>query len=111
MPRASHGTYWGFSVRVARSLHRVFKDCPYKGGGYDMSIGTSGDRVYGAHQGYDARQGLRCIADVMRRMRESCICDDAPGTTVCSFAGCICFFKHIEHDFARLVLPRFKHVC
>lgn len=30
----------GFSVRVARSLSRVLKEAPWKGG-YDLSIGTS----------------------------------------------------------------------
>ncbi|KFM67328.1 hypothetical protein X975_04935, partial [Stegodyphus mimosarum] len=32
--------YWGYNVRLAKSLSAVFSECPFKGG-YDLSIGTS----------------------------------------------------------------------
>lgn len=29
-PRASSGTYWGYTVRIASGLTAVFSNCPYK---------------------------------------------------------------------------------
>ena len=45
-PREQLGLYWGYQVRLARSLGEVFVDCPYEEG-YDLTIGTSerGDPV------------------------------------------------------------------
>ncbi|XP_076258292.1 28S rRNA (uridine-N(3))-methyltransferase [Rhynchophorus ferrugineus] len=40
LPRSDTGIYWGYSVRIANSLSKVFSQCPYKEG-YDISIGTS----------------------------------------------------------------------
>lgn len=40
-PRAKHGIYWGYKVRLAKSLHEIFTNCPYKDGGYDFMIGQS----------------------------------------------------------------------
>nr|XP_023017553.1 LOW QUALITY PROTEIN: putative methyltransferase C9orf114 homolog [Leptinotarsa decemlineata] len=39
-PKSETGVYWGYSVRIASSLSKVFSQCPYKNG-YDLSIGTS----------------------------------------------------------------------
>ena len=39
-PRVLGGQYWGYNVRLAKSLGAVFTECPYKGT-YDMRIGTS----------------------------------------------------------------------
>ncbi|XP_064616429.1 putative methyltransferase C9orf114 [Liolophura sinensis] len=39
-PSMYAGLYWGYSVRLARSLGAVFTECPYKDG-YDLTIGTS----------------------------------------------------------------------
>lgn len=39
-PRQETGTYWGYSVRVATSISKVFSQSPYEGG-YDLTIGTS----------------------------------------------------------------------
>ncbi|CAH1956092.1 unnamed protein product [Acanthoscelides obtectus] len=39
-PRKETGVYWGYSVRIATSLSKVFSQCPYKEG-YDLTIGTS----------------------------------------------------------------------
>lgn len=39
-PRKETGTYWGYSVRIATSISKVFSQCPYKEG-YDLTIGTS----------------------------------------------------------------------
>ncbi|KAL0965173.1 hypothetical protein UPYG_G00277760 [Umbra pygmaea] len=39
-PRTEQGLYWGYSVRLAASLSRVFTESPYKDG-YDLTIGTS----------------------------------------------------------------------
>merc|ERR1712107_305789 len=39
-PRTRLGLYWGYQVRIARSLRAVFEECPFEGG-YDISIGTS----------------------------------------------------------------------
>eukprot|EP00879_Flechtneria_rotunda_P019240 GHRR01020204.1.p1 GENE.GHRR01020204.1~~GHRR01020204.1.p1 ORF type:complete len:120 (+),score=32.07 GHRR01020204.1:189-548(+) len=32
--------YWGYTVRLAKGLHGLVHDCPYKGG-YDLKLGTS----------------------------------------------------------------------
>merc|ERR1712008_240566 len=39
-PRTKMGLYWGYQVRVAKSLAAVFDECPHDGG-YDLSMGTS----------------------------------------------------------------------
>lgn len=39
-PREETGIYWGYSVRIAKSLAQVFSHSPYKDG-YDLTIGTS----------------------------------------------------------------------
>lgn len=39
-PRQDTGTYWGYSVRIAKSISQIFSQCPYKDG-YDITIGTS----------------------------------------------------------------------
>lgn len=39
-PRARHGIYWGYQVRVATSFSSIFSRCPYESG-YDLTIGTS----------------------------------------------------------------------
>ena len=39
-PRTAAGLYWGYSVRLARSLSAVLTEGMYKGG-YDCLIGTS----------------------------------------------------------------------
>ncbi|CAL4143717.1 unnamed protein product [Meganyctiphanes norvegica] len=45
-PKVKHGFYWGYSVRSADSLSKVFTECRFKEG-YDLLIGTSdkGDDV------------------------------------------------------------------
>ncbi|XP_048766893.2 putative methyltransferase C9orf114 homolog [Ostrea edulis] len=45
-PREDMGLYWGYSVRLAKSLGTVFTESPYEEG-YDFTIGTSekGDSV------------------------------------------------------------------
>ncbi|KAL8570909.1 putative methyltransferase C9orf114 [Nucella lapillus] len=45
-PREERGLYWGYQVRLARSLGQVITECPYDDG-YDLTIGTSerGDSV------------------------------------------------------------------
>lgn len=35
-----NGMYWGYSVRIARSLSEIIEKCPYKEG-YDVIVGTS----------------------------------------------------------------------
>jgi len=40
LPRSTTGIYWGYTVRIANSLSKVFSQCPYKEG-YDLTIGTS----------------------------------------------------------------------
>lgn len=40
LPRSETGIYWGYAVRIAKSLLKVFSQCPYKEG-YDLTIGTS----------------------------------------------------------------------
>uniref|UniRef100_A0A1B6JQI8 Uncharacterized protein n=1 Tax=Homalodisca liturata TaxID=320908 RepID=A0A1B6JQI8_9HEMI len=39
-PRTELGVYWGYSVRLAKSLSNVFAKAPYQEG-YDLTIGTS----------------------------------------------------------------------
>jgi len=39
-PRNDTGVYWGYTVRIARSLSDVFLKSPYENG-YDLTIGTS----------------------------------------------------------------------
>lgn len=39
-PRQETGKYWGYSVRIATSISKVFSQSPYKDG-YDLMIGTS----------------------------------------------------------------------
>ncbi|KAJ8983803.1 hypothetical protein NQ317_008929 [Molorchus minor] len=39
-PRKETGVYWGYSVRIATSLSKVFSQSPYKEG-YDVIVGTS----------------------------------------------------------------------
>ncbi|KRX68829.1 Uncharacterized protein T09_10426, partial [Trichinella sp. T9] len=39
-PRTAMGYYWGYNVRLAKSLKSVFSDCPYVEG-YDLIVGTS----------------------------------------------------------------------
>jgi predicted SPOUT superfamily RNA methylase MTH1 len=40
LPRREAGIYWGYSVRIAKSLSEVFSECPFPEG-YDLTIGTS----------------------------------------------------------------------
>ena len=39
-PREFNGTYWGYTTRLASSIHAVFEECPFENG-YDLKIGTS----------------------------------------------------------------------
>lgn len=39
-PRREAGLYWGYTVRLASCLEKVFSECPFKEG-YDVKIGTS----------------------------------------------------------------------
>ncbi|KAJ3641219.1 hypothetical protein Zmor_027734 [Zophobas morio] len=39
-PRADKGVYWGYVIRLANSLSKVFSQSPHKEG-YDLTIGTS----------------------------------------------------------------------
>lgn len=39
-PRLNTGIYWGYSVRLAPSISKIFSECPYDDG-YDLTIGTS----------------------------------------------------------------------
>lgn len=39
-PRKETGVYWGYTIRLANSLSKVFSQCPYKDG-YDLTVGTS----------------------------------------------------------------------
>lgn len=32
LPRSETGIYWGYTVRIANSLSKVFSQCPYKEG-------------------------------------------------------------------------------
>lgn len=40
-PRTAQGQYWGYKTRLVSCLSEVFSQCPYKDGGYDLTIGTS----------------------------------------------------------------------
>ncbi len=40
-PREQAGLYWGYTTRLAKNLPEVFAGSPYKGGGYDLTVGTS----------------------------------------------------------------------
>lgn len=46
-PRNDTGVYWGYTVRIAKSLSDVFLKSPYENG-YDLTIGTSdkGDTIH-----------------------------------------------------------------
>jgi methyltransferase len=35
------GTYWGYTVRIAKSMKAIFDECPYPESHYDLTIGTS----------------------------------------------------------------------
>lgn len=39
-PRTEAGLYWGYNLRIAKSLSAVFNESPFQGG-YDLTIGTS----------------------------------------------------------------------
>lgn len=39
-PTTKLGLYWGYRLRIAKSVRTVFDECPYSGG-YDLTIGTS----------------------------------------------------------------------
>jgi len=39
-PTRTDGTFWGYQVRVASSITKIFSECPYEGG-YDLKMGTS----------------------------------------------------------------------
>lgn len=39
-PRTETGVYWGYTVRIAKSLSDIFTKSPYSDG-YDLTIGTS----------------------------------------------------------------------
>lgn len=43
-PQQQAGCYWGYSVRLAKSISRAVKECPHKAG-YDLVIGTSSEGV------------------------------------------------------------------
>lgn len=47
LPRAETGIYWGYTVRIAKSLSDIFTKSPYTDG-YDLTIGTSdkGENVH-----------------------------------------------------------------
>lgn len=47
LPRMETGVYWGYTVRIAKSLSDIFTKTPYESG-YDLTIGTSdkGESVY-----------------------------------------------------------------
>ncbi|ODM98085.1 hypothetical protein Ocin01_08591 [Orchesella cincta] len=40
LPRREDGLYWGYTVRIASSLGKVFSECPFREG-YDVKVGTS----------------------------------------------------------------------
>ncbi|KAJ6643749.1 putative methyltransferase C9orf114 like [Pseudolycoriella hygida] len=46
-PRNETGVYWGYTVRIAKSLSDIFLKSPYENG-YDLTIGTSdkGESIY-----------------------------------------------------------------
>lgn len=39
-PRREAGLYWGYTVRLASCLEKVFSECPFREG-YDLKLGTS----------------------------------------------------------------------
>lgn len=39
-PKQKGGYYWGYDMRFARNLTKLYTECPYEGG-YDVTIGTS----------------------------------------------------------------------
>ena len=39
--REETGQYWGYTVRLASSLSKVFEDLPDEWGEYDLTVGTS----------------------------------------------------------------------
>ncbi|POW22577.1 hypothetical protein PSHT_01041 [Puccinia striiformis] len=42
LPTQTTGIYWGYSIRLASSISKVFTETPYASdGGYDLTIGTS----------------------------------------------------------------------
>jgi predicted SPOUT superfamily RNA methylase MTH1 len=42
LPRTEAGLYWGYTVRIANSLSKVFTEIPFRGvKSYDVTIGTS----------------------------------------------------------------------
>lgn len=51
-PRAETGVYWGYTVRIAKSLSDIFTKSPYPDG-YDVTIGTSdkGENVHSVEKG------------------------------------------------------------
>mmetsp|Transcript_19894 Transcript_19894/g.67795 ORF Transcript_19894/g.67795 Transcript_19894/m.67795 type:complete len:202 (+) Transcript_19894:2-607(+) len=51
-PRERQGMYWGYTVRVARSLSEALTGCPWEEG-YDVTVGTSehGDDLRGGELG------------------------------------------------------------
>ncbi|CAL8084638.1 unnamed protein product [Orchesella dallaii] len=40
LPRREDGLYWGYTVRIASCLSKVFSECPFQEG-YDVTVGTS----------------------------------------------------------------------
>lgn len=52
LPRSETGVYWGYTVRIAKSLSDIFTKSPYENG-YDLSIGTSdkGESVQNVQSG------------------------------------------------------------
>lgn len=52
LPLAETGVYWGYTVRIAKSLTDVFTKCPYEDG-YDLTIGTSdkGENIHAVEKG------------------------------------------------------------
>lgn len=74
LPRAETGVYWGYQVRVAKSLSEVFTGSPFEDG-YDLTIGTSdrGESVHGLEREslkfnhalvvYGGLQGLEAALD------------------------------------------------
>lgn len=37
-------TYWGYSVRIAKSIRDVFKKCPFEQG-YDVRVYVGGEKM------------------------------------------------------------------
>ncbi|MGH0155550.1 UNVERIFIED_CONTAM: hypothetical protein FKN15_029815 [Acipenser sinensis] len=61
VPRTESGHYWGYSVRLASCLSKVFTECSFKEG-YDLTVGTSerGSRVDSVTVSF---QGLEASVD------------------------------------------------